>query len=76
MTDISKLTTEMSRTFYDLQHENRELRAIIEKMAEKETRKPMGLRVLPKFHTALYLRRSGQIRTYTPWTLHTRPDVK
>lgn len=42
MKNISDLTAEISRTFYDLQAENRKLRATIEKLAEKETRKPMA----------------------------------
>lgn len=42
MQNISELTADISRTFYDLQAENKELRATIEKLAEEETRKPMA----------------------------------
>lgn len=49
MNKISELTTSISRTIYDLQAENRELRETIEKISQKEDSKPMACKVCRHF---------------------------
>lgn len=49
MKNISDLTAEISRTFYDLQAENRELRETIEKLSKKENQRPMACKCCRHF---------------------------
>ena len=49
MNKISELTADISRTFYDLQAENKELRETIEKLSKKDDLRPMACKCCRHF---------------------------